>query len=399
MLDNSPETIERILTRGVTEVIGGDMLRERLARGDVLRVKLGVDPTSPNLHIGRAVTLLKLRDFQEAGHTIVFIVGDFTGVIGDTSDKESERPMLTPEVISENKKNYFEQVGMLLDLDKVEMCENSSWLGELTYREIGEHADQFSVADFIARDNIKRRLDAGKRVSLREVLYPLMQGYDSVAVHASVEVGGTDQRFNLLAGRTLQTHAGQTPQVLLMNPLVMGLDGRKMSSSWGNTINLTDTPEDMYGKVMSVRDELVPDYFDFCTRVAEDVVRAYRATFMSGSVHPKEAKMHLAREIVGLYHGHKAAQAAERSFEQVFARGALPDDMPELRAVAGKLIVDVLLEAGVLTSRSEWRRLVAGGGVHLLGDQEEVVSNVDMVVTTELVLRLGKRRFYRIVVD
>jgi len=398
MPDTSSETIERLLTRGVAECIGGERLRERLVGGETLRIKLGVDPTSPNLHVGRAVSLLKLRDFQEAGHTVVFIVGDFTGVIGDTSDKESERPMLSPQVIEENKKTYFEQVGMLLDLEKVEMCENSSWLGELTYREIGEHANQFSVADFIARDNIKRRLEAGTRVSLREMLYPLMQGYDSVAVSADVEVGGTDQRFNLLAGRTLQESAGQEPQSLIMNPLIMGLDGRKMSSSWGNTINLTDTPNDMYGKVMSLRDELVPDYFDFCTRVAEEVVAEYRAARTSNHVHPKDAKMHLAREIVTLYHSDEAARVAEQAFEQVFAQGALPDDMPTIEVAVGASLCTALVEVDVLPSRAEWRRLVAGGGVHVLGDHEEVVHDVDMVVTAPLVLRLGKRRFYTIAI-
>ena len=265
-VDTNKEKINEILTRGVDEVIQKEDLENKLLSGKQLRIKLGIDPTSPNVHIGRSIPILKLRDFQELGHQIVLIVGDFTGIIGDTSDKESERPMLTQEEIDINKKKYFDQVGKLLDMDKVEFRYNTEWLEKLTYREIGEHADQFSVADFIARDNIKRRLDAGKRVSLREVLYPLMQGYDSVAIGADVEIGGTDQRFNLLAGRTLQPKFGQEAQNILMTTLINGTDGRKMSSSWGNTINLTTPAKEMYGKVMSVNDSELITYFTMCTR-------------------------------------------------------------------------------------------------------------------------------------
>ena len=219
-INTNVKKIEEVLSRGVEEVIVKEHLRKRLLSGDVLRVKLGIDPTSPHLHIGRSIPLLKLLDFQELGHQIVFIVGDFTGVIGDTSDKDSERPMLERERITENMKNYVAQAGKIIDIDKCEVRHNSEWLEPLTYREIGTQADQFSLAEFMSRENIRRRLDAGTRVSLRELLYPLMQGYDSVAVKADVEIGGTDQRFNLLAGRTLQLSYGQEPQNILMNPLL-----------------------------------------------------------------------------------------------------------------------------------------------------------------------------------
>lgn len=318
--------IDELLSRGVTEVIVKEKLREKLLSGKRLRVKLGIDPTSPNLHIGRAVPLLKLRDFQELGHQIVLIVGDFTAVIGDTSDKESERPMLAREVIEKNKESYLEQAGKILDLDKVEFRYNSEWLEKLDYRQIGEHADCFSVADFIARENIAKRLTEGKRVSLREILYPLMQGYDSVAIEADVELGGTDQRFNLLAGRTLQERFGQVPQDIIMNPLIEGLDGRKMSSSWGNVVNLMDTPEDMYGKVMSMADAQVATYFELCTRVPMQEVQEITQSLASGTLHPKEAKMRLAREIVSLYHNTEAAQNAEHHFESTFSKGEFPDD-------------------------------------------------------------------------
>ncbi len=399
-VDTSEPVIQEILTRGVEECVGCDDLKARLASGLPLRVKLGIDPTSPNIHIGRAVALLKMRDFQRAGHTVVFIVGDFTGVIGDTSDKDSERPMLTREVIEENKKHYFAQAGKLLDLSRAELHHNTEWLEALTYREIGEHADLFSVADFIARENIKKRLTAGKRVSLREMLYPLMQGYDSVAVRADVELGGTDQRFNILAGRTLQEHFGQRPQSIITNPLVAGLDGRKMSSSWGNTINLADAPEDMYGKVMSVRDELVLNYFELCTRVSLEEVRVLQDGLAHGTVHPKDAKMRLARELVTLYYDEDSAKRAEISFVRTFSASGVPDDARVLEAGEGVPYVDLLVGEGVVASRSEWRRLVAAGAVCVIADgEEQVMRDEHACIQSTHILRVGKKRFLRIVLE
>jgi len=388
-----------LLERGTSDSIGSDRLMERLLKGDKLRVKLGIDPTSPHLHLGRSIPLLKLKDFQELGHQIVFIVGDFTGVIGDTSDKESERPMLNKEAIEENKKTYLEQVGKLIDLDKVEFKYNSEWLGKLTYHEVGEHADQFSVADFIARDNIRRRLDDGKRVSLREVLYPLMQGYDSVAVKADVEIGGTDQRFNLLAGRKLQEHYQQEPQSILMNPLIPGLDGRKMSSSWGNTINLDDEPADMYGKVMSLRDELIIDYFTFCTRHPLSKIEDMKDKLENGDTHPRDAKMALAYEIVSLYHGDTAAKDAKEAFVKTFQEKEIPTDIEEVKVGKGAPLVEALLGANLISSKSEWRRLVEGGGVHVVDGEDETVTDPNHVINKTTVLKLGKRRFVKITTD
>ena len=370
--------IDELLSRGVAEAIVKEDLRKKLLSGGSLRVKLGIDPTSPDLHIGRAVPLLKLRDFQQLGHQIVFIVGDFTAVIGDTSDKEAERPMLEREVIENNKKSYFEQAGKILDLSKVEMRYNSEWLGPLTYREIGQHADLFSVSDFIARENIAKRLEEGKRVSLREVLYPLMQGYDSIAIKADVELGGTDQKFNLLAGRTMQEKLGQRPQNILMNHLIAGTDGRKMSSSWGNVITLTMTAADMYGKVMSVADEQVRPYFEMCTRVPMDeVVRV-----MQG--HPKEAKMRLAGEIATLYHGEEAARRVGAEF--MTSAGAI-----EFRAGPNSKLRDAAEFVGV--SMSELRRLVEQKAIELDGD---VLTSIDDPLR-QGVLKVGKYRFYKII--
>jgi tyrosyl-tRNA synthetase len=382
------KAIDELLTRGVSEVIVKENLRKRLLSGERLRIKLGIDPTSPDLHIGRAVPLLKLRDFQQLGHQIVLIVGDFTAVIGDTSDKESERPMLSQEIIEKNKQSYFEQAGKLLDLSKVEMRYNSEWLKPLNYRQIGEHADLFSVADFIARENIAKRLEVGKRVSLRELLYPLMQGYDSVAIKADVELGGTDQKFNVLAGRPLQEHFKQRPQDVMLNPLIDGLDGTKMSSSKGNVITLTAPSNDMYGKVMSMGDAQVATYFELCTRVPMHEIR----DALTG--HPKEAKMRLAREIVTMYHGAEAAKKAEENFVSTFSKGEVPQDIPEISVAKGSLLKDALASLGL--SNSELRRLVEQGAVSEVGGQ--TVRDLNRHVEHEMTLRIGKHRFLKITV-
>lgn len=380
-VNTDEKAVDELLSRGVSEVIVKEQLRKELLSGRQLRVKLGIDPTSPDLHIGRAVSLLKLRDFEQLGHQVVLIVGDFTGIIGDTSDKDAERPMLAREQIEKNKKTYFDQVGKLIDVSRAELRYNSEWLEPLTYREIGEHADLFSVSDFIARDNIARRLKDGKRVSLREVLYPLMQGYDSVAVQADVELGGNDQKFNLLAGRTLQEKFKQRPQNIVMNPLIEGLDGRKMSSSWGNTIPLTAAPGEMYGKVMSMADEQVRTYFQLCTRVpmseVEEVLKG----------HPKEAKMRLAREIVTLYHGAKAASAAEADWQRTFSEGGVPADAPA--AASGKLR-DIVKDI----SMGELRRLVEQGAVSSVTTGEKITS-IDTEIKNDT-LRIGKHRFLKV---
>lgn len=390
-VDTHEQKIDELLTRGVDEVIHKDSLKKKLLSGKQLRVKLGIDPTSASLHLGRSIPLLKLRDFQELGHQIVLIVGDFTGLIGDTSDKDSERPMLTRDVVEENKKTYYEQVGKILDIGAVEFRYNSEWLEKLTYREIGEHADLFSVSDFIARDNIRRRLDAGKRVSLRETLYPLMQGYDSVAIRADVELGGTDQRFNMLAGRVLQPHFGQEAQDILMTPIIQGTDGRKMSSSWGNTITLTMPPNDMYGKVMSMSDANINEYFTMCTRLPMAEVLEIRDALSSGNTNPRDIKMKLAREITRMYHGDTAAHEAEQTFIETFQNHGVPEDVLE---IAGGY-VETILKEGIVSSKTELRRLLDAGGVR---DAEtgEKLETIPERVETPRTLKIGKRRFVRL---
>lgn len=380
--------IHELLTRGVAEVLpGADSLKKLLMSGKRLRIKLGIDPTSPNLHIGRSIPLLKLKDFEDLGHQIVFIIGDATGVVGDTSDKDAERPMLSEVQVKENLENYVSQVGKILNRAKLEVRRNSEWLLKLNYRDIGEHANLFSVSDFISRENIKVRLSEGKRVSLREVLYPLMQGYDSVAVKADVELGGTDQKFNLLAGRTLQEHFKQAPQHVLMTDIILGTDGRKMSSSWGNTINLTENPTDMFGKTMRVPDELVKTYFTHATRVPMSDVEKLTAG------HPKDAKMALAEEFVRMYHGEDAAKKARGNFENTFSKGATPDDVVTMMLVGTPK--ETLVKNGVVTSNSEFGRLLEGGAISSVVSGQKITAPEEFPLNE--VVRVGKHRFVKII--
>ncbi|MEK7613343.1 MAG: tyrosine--tRNA ligase [Patescibacteria group bacterium] len=384
--------IDELLSRGVAEALPShDSLKKLLMSGERLRIKLGVDPTGERLHLGHSVPLLKLRDFQELGHTIVFIVGDFTAVIGDTSDKESERPMLSQGDIKKNMVTWKSQVGKILDLSKTEFRRNSEWLGKLTYREIGEHADLFSVADFTARENIKRRLEQGKRVSLREVLYPLMQGYDSVAVKADVELGGSDQRFNLLAGRTLQEHFKQTPQHVLTFSLITDASGKKLSKTGSATAYVSDSPDDLFGKTMSIPDDLTRQYFISMTRVPLGEVEQLLAG------HPRDAKLALAHELVRMYHGARLADESKENFLKTFSQKEIPTDAPMCTIQAGQTVADALLAAGVIASKSEFRRLLDAGGVKIAGTEEKLTSNSLEKISTGTTLRLGKHQFVKII--
>jgi len=393
-LPTEKETQE-ILERGVVEVIGKEELAAQMRAGRAIVVKLGIDPTSPNIHIGRAAALLKLRDFERLGHKIIFIVGDFTGVIGDTSDKDAERPMLTEKEVKYNMRTYLAQAGKIINIKKAIVKRNSRWLSKLRYKDIGKHADAFSVADFIARDNIKRRLDKGARVSLRELLYPLMQGYDSVAVRADLEIGGTDQRFNMLAGRTLQERAGQKPQAVMTLNILPGTDGRKMSSSWGNTINVIDAPADMYGKVMSLSDEAIIPYITEATRVPIGEVRAMETQLNEGALHPRDAKMRLAREIVSLLHDQKKAQEAEDTFVKIFQRKETPEETKEYRISGGsETFGAALVVSGCASSMSAAQRLAEGGAIKNT-ETQEIVTDA-RAPAKKGIYKIGKRQFLKI---
>ena len=382
--------IDELLTRGVEEVIVKDHLREILLSGKKLRVKLGNDPTSPNIHVGRATLLWKLKAFQELGHTAVFIVGDFTGLIGDTSDKGSERPMLSEAEIDKNVKTYFSQAFKILDEKKTETHFNSKWLRKINFKEIGELADMFGLHEFEARENIAKRMRVGKRVSLREVLYPLMQGYDSVAVKADVELGGTDQKFNLLAGRVIQPHYHKEAQDIMTMKLLEGLDGRKMSSSWGNVINITDAPDDIFGKVMSLKDELIERYFVLATGVDEADIKSVLARG------PRDAKFELAKTIVGIYHDAGAAEKAGKEFNTVFVKKEKPEDMPVVKIKTKELpLAELLVEAKLVSSKSEARRLIGQGGVRI-DDVKKMDPKEKVNLGKEIVIQVGPRKFLRV---
>ena len=391
-INTEQNKIDELLSRGVDEVIDKDHLEKQLKSGKQLRIKLGIDPTSPNVHIGRAVPLFKLKDFQELGHKIVLIIGDFTGVIGDTSDKDSERPMLSENTVKENLKSYIEQVKKIIDIEKCEVHYNSEWLAKLDYHEIGRQADAFSLNEFISRENIKKRLDTGKRISLRELLYPLMQGYDSVAIKADVEIGGTDQRFNLLAGRELQRQYDQEPQDIITNPLIEGLDGRKMSSSWGNSINLFDSANDMFGKVMSLKDEFIIKYFTLTTRVSMSDIEKYQKELAAGN-NPKDYKMKLAFEIVRFYHSLDDAEKANEYFINTFSKKETPDVMPEIKPSSYDVIT-VMVESGLSPSKSEARRLIEHKGVKV---NEAVMDDLKKVLKKDDIIQKGKRFFVKVI--
>ena len=387
------DKIRGILQRGVEEIIHSKSLEKKLAGKKKLRVKLGFDPTSPFLHIGNAAALLKLRAFQDLGHQAVIIVGDFTGLIGDNSDKESERPMLSEAQVKENIKTYFAQAFKVLDKEKTEAVYNSTWLKNLNFGEIGKLADQFSVNEFTSRELIKKRLTAGKRVGLRELLYPLMQGYDSVAVKADVEIGGTDQRFNMLAGRTLQEFYGQEPQDVIMITLLEGGDGRKMSKSYGNTINILDDANIMFGKVMTVNDNLIEKYFTLATNTLwkhiDEIMKSYD--------NPRDQKLILAHAIVEQYHGVHAARKAQENFVSQFSKKELPPDISEMKVKAGTYsLAELLVQLKLAASKSEARRLIEQGGVKI--NQVKVTEKpLTIGKKNNLTVQVGKRKFVKII--
>lgn len=398
MKQDKQEKINELLNRGVEEIIGKENLEKELLSGKKLRVKLGIDPTSPNIHLGRSIPLLKLRDFQNLGHTAVLIVGDFTGLIGDTSDKDSERPMLSTKQVKENLKTYKKQLAKIIDIDKAEFHFNSQWLKKLNFSQIGELASIFSINQFISRELIAKRIKEGKRVSLHETLYPLMQGYDSVAIKADIELGASDQKFNILAGRDIQKHFGQKEQYpFIVGPIIEGLDGRKMSSSWGNTINFNDEPFDMFGKIMSMRDELILKYFDLLTRIPlQDFAR------MKDMVrdNPKQAKILLAKEIVTMYHGAQQAQQAEQVWRSTFEKKEIPENTPVAKVKIKIPLAEVLLQHGLISSKNEWKRLVQAGAIKLFTQvHEEKIIDPETLVSQSGDLKIGKKKFLKIIIE
>jgi tyrosyl-tRNA synthetase len=378
-VDTSDAVVDEILSRAVVDLIVRDELRKKLKSGRKLRVKLGIDPTGPRLHIGRTVPLFKLRQFQRAGHQVVLIIGDFTAIVGDASDKDAQRQMLTREQIEENMATYREQVGSILDLEQVEFRHNAQWLAPLNFNDVIRLASKFTVAQMIQRENFSDRWDAGKPIGLHEILYPLMQGFDSVAIESDIEIGGTDQLFNLMAGRALQEDFGQPPQSVMTMNMIPGTDGRKMSTTWGNAIYILDEPRDMFGKLMSTTDDVMAVYLESCTTLPMSEVERVKSGIEGGSVHPMDAKKGLAWEIVRMYHGEEAANAARADFERQFQDRSVPLEVPVVpldRAIGEKAdeagnvaITDLLINTGLAPSRKHATRLIEQGGVSVDGER------------------------------
>ncbi|MCA9824473.1 MAG: tyrosine--tRNA ligase [Dehalococcoidia bacterium] len=390
----------RVLMSGVD--YGDEQLRERfsselkglLEQDRPLRVYLGIDPTATSLTLGHTVPLRKLRQFQEFGHHTVLLIGDMTALVGDPSDKNALRPKLTQEEIQANEATYFEQAAVILDAGKTELRHNSEWLGKLDFAEILDLLSKFTVAEMLRRDNFRKRFDAGDAIYLHEFLYALMQGYDAYALECDVQVGGTEQLFNLMAGRKIQEDAGQKPHVPVTMPILVGLDGKeRMSKSKGNHIGVHDAPEEQYGKVMSLPDEVLGDFYTLATNVDRGEVEGIIAGLGDGSRNPMEQKKHLARTIVTELHGDAAGSAAEEHFERTVQRKETPDDMPEWNLPEGAALLDVIVDGGLAPSRREARRLVEQGAVSLDGE----VANLDTAPGKGTVLQVGKRRWLRLV--
>ena len=391
-----------IIKSGIDDMIPQEDMRRKLARHEPLTVKLGVDPTAPDLHLGHAVPLRKLRQLQELGHQVVLIIGDGTALIGDPSGRNTTRPSLTPEQIRENAKTYVDQAYKILDPDRTELRWNSEWLLSMNLEEILKLASHFTVARTLERDDFSNRYAKQQPISLHEFFYPMMQAYDSVQVHADVELGGTDQLFNLLAGRELMEKLGMEPQVCLTLPLLEGTDGvKKMSKSYGNYIGLTDEPADMFGKVMSVPDELMVKYYRLASDLFVADIDQVEKALSDGSLHPNEAKRALARDIVTIYHGAEQAVQAEAEFDRVFKSHETPDDVEEHAVDLSEdevYVPGILVELGMTSSSGEGRRLIDGGGVRIDGQPlEKKAYNVASSRLDGAVLQVGKRKFARIV--
>jgi tyrosyl-tRNA synthetase len=396
----TPEEQLKIIKRGTAEIIGEEELLEKLKRGRPLRVKAGFDPTAPDLHLGHTVLLWKLRDFQELGHTVYFLIGDFTAMIGDPTGKSETRPPLSREEVLKNAETYAQQVFKILDPEKTVVVFNSEWLGKLSATDLIRLSSKYTVARMLERDDFAKRFKEGRPIHIHEFIYPLLQGYDSVELKADVELGGTDQKFNLLIGRHLQREFGQEEQTCIMMPILEGLDGvQKMSKSLGNYIGILEPPEEQFGKVMRISDGLMWRYYRLVTRIPEEEIAEMEKAVQEGKLHPMEVKKRLAETIVKTFHGEEAAKRAREHFERVFSKRELPESIPEpqITVTENPIWLPKLLKiVGLVPSTSEGRRQIRGGGVRI--DGEKILDEnfkVDLL-EKEFVLQVGKRRFARI---
>ncbi|MFC1467783.1 tyrosine--tRNA ligase [Verrucomicrobiota bacterium] len=395
-----------ILADRTVDLLSAEELQKKLekaaAEGRSLRIKMGADPSAPDLHLGHTVGINKLREFQELGHTVVFIIGDFTAMIGDPSGKSATRPALSKEQVQENAKTYQEQIFKILDPEKTELRYNSEWFGDMTFDAVIKLAAHVTVAQMLQRDDFAKRYSENRPISLVEFLYPLVQAYDSVMVEADVELGGTDQLFNLLLGRELQKIYKQEPQVVMTLPLIEGLDGvQKMSKSLNNYVGVTDAPKDMFGKLMSVSDELMWKYFKYILCWPSDKVAEYQAKVNAGELHPRDVKDQLAREVIASFHDAAAAQVASEEFKKIFSEKKLPTDIPEITPPADKMeegqigLINLIVSAGMAPTNSEARRNIQQGGVRI---NDEQIKDPRAMVTPEdgMIVQVGKRKFGKI---
>ncbi len=407
MLTQEIERQMQQIRRGAADIVPENDLAEKIGRAlqenQPLRVKLGLDPTAPDIHVGNAVPLHKLRTFQDLGHHAVLIVGDYTATVGDPSGRNAARPQLSHEEVLEHAQTYIEQVGKIVDVEEADVLYNGEWFGEMSFGDVIQLASTLTVARCIERDDFTTRMEQGLPIGLHELLYPLMQAYDSVMVRSDVELGGTDQIFNILLGRELQRQVGQEPQIAVTNPLLEGLDGsEKMSKSKGNYIGISEPPARIFGKAMSIPDYLMRKYLVLTTDLPlEDIER-----LVSPQTHPRKAKSELAAAIVRCYYGEEAAEQARREFDRVFRQGELPKELPEVQIPSEQLedgriwVVNLLRRAGLASSNSEARRVVEQGGVSLGMDAETLEVQDDPTLDVEVrdgqVLKVGKRRFRRL---
>lgn len=393
-----------LLARGTVEIISEDALLAKLERRRPLRVKLGMDPTAPDIHIGNAIVLQKLRQFQDLGHEAILVIGDFTGLIGDPSGKSETRPQLDREAVERNAATYRAQYSRILDPARTRVVFNSEWLAPMRFEDVIRLAGRATVHRLLERDDFAKRFREHLPIHLHELLYPLCQAYDSVAIQADVELGGTDQKFNNLMGRELQREMGQEPQVVVLTPLLPGLDGvQKMSKSLGNAIGITEPPAQMYAKVMSIADDLMISYFEYCTLVPLEEVGAIEAALRAGAAHPRDVKQRLAHAITARHWGAAAADAAAAEFARVFQQRERPEEIPEVTLGRGQAgngtmrLAHLLVALGLAPSNTEARRLIDQGGVTL--DEARASKDADVPVRDGLVVRVGRRRFAKVRLD
>ncbi|WP_250673960.1 tyrosine--tRNA ligase [Paraclostridium ghonii] len=390
----------RIISKGVDEIIGLEDLKNKLEKSQKeskpMTIKLGLDPSAPDIHLGHTVVLRKMKQLQDLGHKVVIIIGDFTGKIGDPTGKSKARKALSTDQVLENAKTYEEQILKVLDKDKTEIVFNSKWLSKLNFEEVISLASTTTVARMLEREDFKKRYENQTPISLHEFFYPLMQGFDSVEINADIELGGTDQRFNVLMGRTLQKEFDQEPQVTIFMPLLEGLDGKdKMSKSLGNYIGIDEKANVMYEKAMNIPDELIIKYFELVTDIHPDIVDKIKIDLNENKVNPRDIKMDLAKEIVKLYHGEEKADEAENRFKEVFQKGQIPNDIKIVEVLKSDFdLIDELVKNELVSSKSEVRRLIAQGGIKV--NNEKLVDINEMDIKDTMIVQVGKKKFIKI---